>query len=155
MAIEGIEEIMDDIDARFKADIPTYITEINAEKSDFNLDTFVEESYALWSIPDIQPYPISFLQYLSKDPKIVNTVRGAGFALQYEISIVCFIQEDGTSNISRKQARYNRILQTIVKKNLARRWAGILVVDSISIPIQNQAGQTYTLASIGFVMDIC
>jgi len=99
MALYDIETFMSELDTAVKANIQTYITAVNTEKGDTLLETFVSDSYKSWSIPDILPYPMSYLQFISSDPRISSTNPGYAHSMDYSVRITCFILETGDGNV--------------------------------------------------------
>ena len=147
-----LESFMVELETLVKANIQTYMTAVNTDKGDSLLGSFQADSYSVWNLSDIQPYPMSFLQFVSGDPQVVNANPGYNHALIYPIRLMCFIQDTGDGNIGKRKARMNRVLLLLAQEKIVPTYVNLSagITDMNSTILETEAGTTYEIASIVF-----
>ena len=156
VAYYDLELFMSELATLMKVQIPIYAAALNTEKDDNLLSTnSIDDCYDTWSLADILPFSVSFLQHVAGDPTIRVLPQGRGAALSYPIRISCFLQDTGDENMPIIKARYNRVLLFIAMNELVTSFPSVQpeTIDIDSMLIQTENGATYEIAALTFHVD--
>ena len=148
--IYDVEVFMTKLETFVKANLQTCIDDVQTEKGDSLVEAFDPESYRVWSMSDIPPFPLSYLQFIAGDPTIVSQSGGMGESYEYPIRLTCFVLETAQLNVAKKKARMNRILARLVREYIAPKFKNQYVqgTNMDSTLIRTQLGTVYETASI-------
>jgi hypothetical protein len=152
MVLYDIESFMGEFETLVKTNIQTYMTAVSTEKGDSLLPGFDSDSYRLWSISDIPPYQLSFLQFIAGDPFVDVSNPGLDHALSYSVRLTCFVQDTADDNMGKIKARMNRVLLIMFQEKIVPKFTNLnLTISSIdSTLLQSPDGTTYDTSSVMF-----
>lgn len=127
--IQDLETIMSEIETIMKANLQSYITDMNTEKGDTLLAAFEPNSYLMYRLDgNVMPnYKISFLQYFNATP--TKSITGASaIQAQIAIDIIIDLENDLLSDI--RLMRYMRIIKKIIDKKITPNFTSSSIIST-------------------------
>jgi hypothetical protein len=159
MSKRTIEVLVDELADIINANFQTYITEVNAENSDFDLIDYDAEAFFCFEMPYMPNYPVAYLLDVGDAINPINPGNNSRTAADRAvINLVVVLPDDSENTLRRRAFRYCEAMRRMFAHSIASTPAFSQIVYmgiSVSPPLKfDIGGQVVITANLKFSLDI-
>lgn len=154
MSMYDIDSWIDDFETFIKANLNTYITQVNTEKSDSLLKTIDSNAYFFQTMNDRVANYDPFIFYGISDLESIGI--GPQLSEKYMIDLIVVLTDTGQDLLTgKKLLRYNRALKEMIKKSWDIIGKGMKLKISSLVPVAFKlANSSNEYRAIGITIEV-